>query len=168
MNFLCQIRPGSSDPELLVGILGVGVLICGGIWGLVLWVRRASTSPDPWDRSITEELEQEQAVQLCHRCLAAQESSADFCPACGAPVGQYTNWLPYPYLFSIGHTLRIGTSGEYKRTRLTIFGFFLLGLAEYAVFAPVYWFMVLRRLIKPNPPTTTSPQAPDPRSLPGV
>jgi hypothetical protein len=168
MNFLGRISLGGSDPELLIGILGIAVLIGGGIWGLVRWVRRAATSPDPWDRSITEQLEQEQAVQLCHRCLAAQEESADFCPACGAPVGQYTNWLPYPYLFSIGHTLRIGTSGEYRRTRLTVLGFFLLGLAEYAVFAPVYWFMVLRRLVKPHSPTTTTPQEPDIRSLPGV
>jgi hypothetical protein len=68
----------------------------------------------------------------------------DFCSACGAAVGRYTNWLPYPYLFSVGHVLRIGTSGDFKQSALTITGFLFLGLVEYTVFAPIYWFMLAR------------------------
>jgi hypothetical protein len=59
--------------------------------------------------------------------------------------------LPFPYLFSIGHTLRIGTDGRFKRSPLTITGFLLVGLAEYALFAPVYWFVFLKRLLHPPP-----------------
>jgi hypothetical protein len=49
-------------------------------------------------------------------------------------------------LFSIGHALRVGADGEYKRSPMTVLGYFLLALAEYTVFAPVYWYWLLRRM----------------------
>ena len=60
-------------------------------------------------------------------------------------MGTYTNWLPFPYLFSVGDLLRLGTAGEFKRSRVNAAGFLLLSVAEYSIFAPIYWFLFLRR-----------------------
>lgn len=139
---------GNSDPELVVGILAVTTLACFGLWALVKRMLLEPAPPDPWDSDVATEIRMEGATQLCHRCLTAHDSAADFCPACGAPVGQYTNWLPYPYLFSVGHALRIGTSGEFRRSPLTVFGFMLFSLVEYTLFAPIYWVLMLRKLGK--------------------
>jgi hypothetical protein len=73
-----------------------------------------------------------------------REAAVDFCPECGAPVGTYTNWLPFPYLFSLGHTVRLGASGDFERTPVTLAGFWLLGLIEYTALAPLYWYRLLR------------------------
>ena len=108
--------------------------------------------PDPWDEQINAELAKDEAVPLCHHCLTPHSEAEDFCPACGAAVGQYTNWLPFPQLFSIGHALRIGTFGTFKRSPLTVLGFWLLGLAEYMFFAPLYWFMLVKNRLHKSPP----------------
>jgi hypothetical protein len=75
-------------------------------------------------------------------------------------VGQYTNWLPFPYLFSVGHALRIGTSGEFRRSPLTVIGFMLFGLAEYALFVPIYWIVFLHKLLVRRLPEGDSDQSP--------
>jgi len=135
-----------DDPAMVVGILGIAILVCFVLWRFIRWLFSGPPRPDPWSDEVAAEVAKDDAVPLCHRCLAPHDSHVDFCPDCGAPVGPYTNWLPYPYLFSIGHTLRIGASGDFRRSPLTIAGFFCLGIAEYALFAPVYWFMLLKGL----------------------
>jgi len=134
--------------ELTVGLIGLVAVAACGIWGLARWLVSGPASPEPWDDQIAAAVEGENALPLCHLCLTQQNGSADFCSECGAPVGQYTNWLPYPYLFSIGHTLRIGTTENFKRSPLIILGFILFALAEYMLFAPVYWFLFLRNLFR--------------------
>jgi hypothetical protein len=148
MILAVELSHGPGDPDLLVGILAVTALLSWGVWMLMNHVRSGPAPPDPWDKSIAVEIGKEDATPLCHRCLTAHDSSTDFCPACGAAVGRYTNWLPYPQLFSIGHALRIGSSGEFRRSPLIVFGFFLFSLAEYSLFAPVYWILMLRSLGK--------------------
>ena len=143
-----QLTHGANDPDMLVGILGIATVLCWGVWALIKQVRGGPAQPDPWDKNIAAEIEKEEAIPLCHRCLASHDASTDFCPTCGAAVGQYTNWLPYPYLFSLGHALRIGASGEFRRSPLTISFFFLFSLLEYTLFAPVYWILMLRSLAK--------------------
>ena len=135
-----------NSPELTVGFLGIAALSCLGIWAAVRWLLRGPVRPDPWDEQIAAQIARDETTALCHRCLCPHDSSIDFCPECGAAVGQYTNWLPFPYLFSLGHTLRIGTTGEFRHSRLIICGFMLLGLAEYMMLAPVYWLMFFRNL----------------------
>jgi hypothetical protein len=161
-----QAFNGSPSPESAAGLLGLLALVACGIWLFVRWLKDGPATPDPWDQDVAEALEKEQAGPLCHRCLSPHDDRANFCATCGAPVGIYTNWLPYPYLFSIGHTMRIGTSGEFRRSPLTIAGFFLLGLAEYTIFAPVYWFVFIRGLCRPLPPRIQDiqypPSAPSP------
>jgi hypothetical protein len=144
---------------MLVGVFGLLALTGGLVWAFVRWFLRAPLQPDPWDASVAIELETTQPAPLCHRCLLPHDPASDFCPSCGTAVGTYTNWLPYPYLFSIGHALRVGTAGEFKRTRLAVFGYLLFSLAEYALFAPVYWVVFLRHLL--SPPATAPPLDPE-------
>ena len=164
---MARLQHVASDPELQVGILAVIALSGYGAWSFIRWLARGSTTPDPWDESITAEISNDEATPLCHHCLAPHEASADFCPDCGAPVGSYTNWLPYPYLFSIGYALRTGTSGNFKRSPLTIVGFILFSLVEYSLLAPIYWFIFLRCLFRPDqsdPPSEQHPSEPAPES----
>lgn len=138
----------TSDPELLVGFVAVTGLIVVSVWAFMKRMLKQPVRPDPWDKTIATEIGSEEATPLCHRCLTAHDSSTDFCPACGAAVGQYTNWLPYPQLFSIGHALRIGTSGEFRRSPLTVSFFLLFSLIEYTLFAPIYWILMVWKLGK--------------------
>src|SRR5437870_13759987 len=109
---VAEITTDSPGREAVVGLLGLCALIGFAVWALFRWLQRDPSTPEPWGAEVAAELAKEEAVPLCHRCLVPHDSLKDFCSNCGAAVGQYTNWLPYPYLFSIGHTLRIGTSGD--------------------------------------------------------
>lgn len=151
MIVLGQICFGASEPEKLVGTLAIIGLLGVALWKMLRRWFQTPLSPDPWDDHINAELAKDEAVPLCHHCLTPHSEGEDFCPACGAAVGQYTNWLPFPQLFSIGHVLRIGTFGNFKRSPLTVFGFWLLGLAEYMIFAPLYWFMLLKNKLHKSP-----------------
>lgn len=149
--FMAQAFNGAPSPEMTGGLLLFVVLGGCVIWLFARWLMDAPVYPDPWDQQVAEGLDNADATPLCHRCLSPHDRLTNFCPRCGAPVGEYTNWLPYPYLFSVGHTMRIGTAGAYRRSAVTILGFFLLAVAEYAIFAPVYWFMLIRRLPRHEP-----------------
>ena len=151
MILLSQSNHLTEDPTSRGGGLGIVISLCFGLWMLIRWLLSGPRRPDPWSDEVAAEIAKDDAVPLCHRCLAPHDSWVDFCPDCGAPVGPYTNWMPYPYLFSVGHTLRIGASGDYKRSPLTIAGFFCLGIVEYALFAPVYWFILLKGLSARGP-----------------
>jgi hypothetical protein len=161
MNVLALLSHNAPGPEEVIGSLGLAALVCFGIGTLILWFRQGTPSPDPWDDQIAGELVQDEATPLCHHCLSPHDSVVDFCPNCGTPVGQYTNWLPFPYLFSVGHALRTGTAGDFRRSPVTLFGFILFGLTEYGFFAPVYWLMFAWGLTHRHPPLrSVEPQAP--------
>ena len=160
MTLLGQTAGGLGDPNRMVGLLGVSVLLGYATWALARWFLSSPTKPDPWDEQVSAELADGECEPLCHRCLSSHAPLANFCPKCGAAVGTYTNWLPFPYLFSIGHTLRIGTSESFNRSPLTIIGFFLLSIAEYTLLAPVYWIALirnLRRFDRPGEPNSSGP-----------
>ena len=161
MNLFAQFNAeGAYSSELEVGYIAATVLACYGLWAFIRWFFTGPLRPDPWDDRIEAEIARDEAVPLCHRCLASHESLANFCSQCGAPVGQYTNWLPFPRLFSIGYTLRLGTSGDFKHSPMVIAGFFLLSIAEHDVFAPVYWFSFLWGLFRRRQPNSTADQPP--------
>jgi hypothetical protein len=127
------------EGERLVGILAVLGVIGYFFVRFLKAVLSRPLRPDPWDEQVSADLAEGNGIPICHRCLAPHGPLQNFCADCGAPVGEYTNWLPYPYLFSLGHTLRIGTSDTFRRSPLTVAGFILLSLVEYAVLAPFYW-----------------------------
>ncbi|HSH93073.1 MAG TPA: hypothetical protein VK968_02930 [Roseimicrobium sp.] len=155
-----------KDPDGLVGTLALVLLLSVGLVRLFRWHTDRPASPDPWNDEVAAGMDAEDAKALCHQCLEAHDSSHDFCKDCGAPVGQYTNWLPFPFYFSIGHILRLGASGGYKETPFTVCGFILLGLAEYGWFAPVYWWRLLNniptdRSSEPSSDSKTSETVPE-------
>jgi len=154
------MNPGASDPEKLVAMLAIVGMVCFAVWVWLKWLLSKPPQPDPWDATVTAQLETEETTPMCHRCLLPHHESLDFCPNCGAPIGQYTNWLPFPYLFSIGHTLRIGTSGDFRHSPLTVIGFMLFGLAEYTLFVPIYWIVFLWKLLWRRPPNSHRDQSP--------
>lgn len=159
MTILGEIITANRGPETFVAVLAIGGAIAFGIWRGIKSLSQTRATPDPWDEALNTAMTEAEAVPLCHRCLCAHSNGADFCPECGAAVGQYTNWLPFPQLFSIGHELRIGTSGEFRRTPLVVAGFILFSLAEYTLFAPIYWIAFLRRIFR-NPPDGPPPESP--------
>lgn len=148
MIILGEITSGPRGRETLVGVFAILGLLGVAVWRLVKWFIRTKPMPDPWDETVAAELEKEDAAPLCSRCLSPHSELANFCPECGTPVGPYTNWLPFPQLFSIGHALRTGTNGEFKRTPLNILGFLLFSLIEYTVFVPIYWIVFLRKIFR--------------------
>lgn len=140
----------------------VGLLACMGLAGygvvrLIRWVQSGPVGPDPWSAEVAAEVEAENAVPLCQHCLAPHADGVDFCPVCGGPVGVYTNMMPYTYLFAVGYTLRLGTSGRFKRSPLMILGFMLLSMGVSLVLAPFYWGRLFIGLGKENemPPEAT-------------
>ena len=161
MTIFGQISSGTSGPEQLVGVLAILGALCVVAWKSGQWLFQTQPSPDPWDAQVAAEIAKDEAVPLCHHCLAPHSDAADFCPECGTPVGQYTNWLPYPQLFSIGHVLRIGTFGNFKRSPLTIVGFWFFGLAEYTIFAPIYWFMLVQNKFQKGQPALPPDHSPE-------
>ena len=148
MILLGQLNFVTDPPDRRIGMLAIAGLAAYGIWVFVRWMLQGPKTPDPWDDGVAAEIENENATPLCPHCLARHGELDHFCPDCGGPVGAYTNLMPFPYLFSVGHLLRIGTDGTFKRSRFLIVGFFLFAIAEYAVLAPVYWFMLLKNITR--------------------
>ena len=145
-----------SRAEGEVVLLGSLFLFGCALWAFVRWLTGPPRRPDPWDEAITLELAEGNGTPLCHHCLTPHDPSVDFCPQCGAAVGLYTNYLPFPRLFSIGHTFRIGTNENFKRSFLTIGGFLFLSLIQYGVFFPVYWFRLIQNLSRKSLPAAES------------
>jgi hypothetical protein len=163
MIIIAQLSRYAADRETQAGWLAAFALALCFAWVLYQWFLRGPPQPDPWDDQVAVEMNAESAVPLCHRCLEPHDLLVNFCPQCGAPVGQYTNLLPYPYLFSLGHTLRLGASGEFKRSPGNLVALMLMGLVEYSFLAPFYWFRLLNPFppsTEPNPPNETPPPIP--------
>lgn len=142
-------------------LIGIGAVVA---YRLVRWFCAGPVQPEPWSKDVADAMESDHARPLCCHCLEPHSADANFCPDCGAPVGQYTNLLPFPYLFSVGHLLRTGTRGDFKRTPLTMIGFVLLGLVEYSIFAPIYWIRLVFGAKPSLPVSEPSPQAPPPNA----
>src|SRR5581483_4322951 len=110
MTILAQTDFEISQHDMSFGYFVLAVLTGCGVWALVRWIRNAPCRSDPWDDSISQEIDREETQPLCHRCLEPHKVPEHFCPKCGAPVSEYTNLMPLDYCYSIGHTLRIGAS----------------------------------------------------------
>ena len=139
-------------------------MIAGGfaIFRLIQWIRQNPGRPDPWGKEIEDALHRDDAVALCHHCLAEQPEGVHFCPECETATGACTNLLPFDYLFTLGETLRIGSCGRFRVTPITVTGFFIISLVQYAIFAPVYWYFLLRNLSQMENPTVAPPADPTP------
>lgn len=53
---------------------------------------------------------------------------------------------PFHQIFAMGDVLLTGTQRQFPINWLTITGYVLLSMVQYLVFAPFYWFFLLRNI----------------------
>lgn len=141
----------TGDPPRPTYFLLVFGVLSFAFVSVIRWFLYGPSKPDPWDEQTASDLREGNCTPICHRCLNPHDLSVNFCPECGAPVGKYTNLLPFLYPFSIGHTLRIGTFGRFKQSPLTVIGFIVLAFAEYSLIAPFYWVRLFLNMFDRTP-----------------
>ena len=118
----------TSDPNLIVGSYGLGLLALAVLWRLIAWVREAPPSPDPWDAATEQKLQDPEIQEICHRCLTPHEPGTWFCKHCGAAVGPYNNLMPFLNVFSEGEVLRNGVSARFRNRPFIALGYCLIAL----------------------------------------
>ncbi|HUA38300.1 MAG TPA: hypothetical protein VMA35_07855 [Candidatus Sulfopaludibacter sp.] len=151
----------TSDPNLIVGGYGLGLLALAVLWRLVVWIRDAPPTPDPWDAEIEQKLQDPEIQEICHRCLTPHEPGTWFCRHCGTAVGPYNNLMPFLNVFSEGEVLRNGIHSRFRNRWFVAVGYSLIALGfavgllrDYplvtvSIFSFVvmaYWISVLRNL----------------------
>ena len=114
---------------------------------LARWLRRlwSEFPPDPWPREIDAAVRSSEAVPLCIDCLYPQEAHRWFCPHCGKPTGDYVALMPYLQVLVMGELFRSGVLGPPERRRGAQIFLVVYSAAQYGVFAPLYWFWMLRK-----------------------
>lgn len=142
----------SARPTYFLLVFGV-LYFC--LVNLIRWFCYGPSKPDPWDEQTTSDLQEGNCTPICHRCFNPHDPLENFCPKCGAPVGTYTNLLPFLFPFSVGHTMRIGTSGRFKRSPLIIIGFIVAAFVTGAFIAPFYCIRLFMNVFN-QPPADTS------------
>ena len=136
----------ASDPNMIVAGLAVGGLALAALWRLLVWVRDAPRTPDPWDAVVEQKLQEPETQEVCPHCSTPQPPAAWFCSHCGKAVGPYNNLMPFVQVFSEGEVLRNSASGRFRNRRLIAIGSFLMVLAINPIFAPIYLFLLLSNL----------------------
>ena len=124
--------------EALV-ILGVGAAALYRVW---IWLRKAPYTPDPWGAEFDGALEDPESVPVCPHCLIPQEHNGWFCPACGSTVGQFSNYLPAVYIFSMGEAFRRGITERIRCHLLVITGYAMVTLSFFSLLAPISWIFL--------------------------
>lgn len=123
--------------------VGIGIVV----WRVIRWMAAPCViRPDPWPQEVELAIHDPAVEPACHRCLTPHPDERWFCPVCGAAVGPYNNYMPYLQLFSEGEVLRSGILDHYRRSIWVITGYVLLSLCLMSVFAPVYWFFLIRHM----------------------
>ena len=147
-----------SDPNLLIGGFAAGGLVCAAFWRLIVWVRDAPVSPDPWDAAVEQKLSEPETPEICPHCSTPQSSVAWFCPHCGRAVGPYNNLMPYLQVFSEGEVFRAGASGKTRASPLIVGGYLLLSLSMLGFFAPIFWIYFLKNQRRIKQAKSSEPQ----------
>jgi hypothetical protein len=127
-----------SNPEETIGALVILGVIGAAIFAFCHWLLTCPRTPDPWGSDVEEAVEGVEAVPVCPHCLAPQEHNGWFCPECGSTSGQYSNYLPYVYVFSIGDAVRAGVQQRSRWTPLLVTGYVLIAVAYFSILAPIY------------------------------
>ena len=128
----------SGSPEETIGALVILGLIFGTVYAFSQWVFACPRTTDPWGADIEQAVEGEDAVPVCPHCLTPQDHNGWFCPECGATSGQYSNYLPNVYIFSMGDAVRAGVQQRSRWTPFLVTGYVLIAFAFFSILAPVY------------------------------
>jgi hypothetical protein len=122
------------------------------LYRFIVWLMGAKRTPDPWGPEVEQELNSPESLPVCPHCLTPQEHNGWFCPQCGSTVGQYGNYLPFVYTFTIGDALRSG-AGRAKSSFLLTLGYVLVGLSMLnylVIMVPICLFFLIKGMIRPN------------------
>lgn len=122
----------ATDPNLIIGSLALAGLGLWLFWRLIVWVRDAPVTPDPWDAAVAQKLAEPETSEVCPHCSTPQSPTAWFCPHCGRAVGPYNNLMPFVQVFSEGEVWRNGTQNRLRKSRLIVTGYFLISLNFFA------------------------------------
>jgi hypothetical protein len=141
-----------QTPEQTLGALAILGLIGAAIYRFCQWLLACPRTPDPWGSDVGQAVEGAEAAPLCSHCLAPQEHNGWFCPECGSTTGQYSNYLPGVYIFSLGDAVRAGVQQREPWTPLLVVGSVLIACAWFSILAPVYClFLFINRARVSNP-----------------
>jgi hypothetical protein len=132
---LAHVGPGKVMKIEALVILGIGGL---ALYRALIWLMEAERTPDPWGPEIEESLEKPDAIPVCPHCFTPQKHDGWFCPECGSTSGQYGNYLPAVYIFSIGQAVRGGVEQRKPWSPLLTAGYVLIALSHFSVLAPAY------------------------------
>ncbi len=135
-----------ASPEETVGAIAIVGLLGAAFYAFIRWCLACPRTPDPWGTEVEQAVEAQEAVPVCPHCLAPQEHNGWFCPECGSTSGQYSNFLPAVYIFSIGDAVRGGVQQPNRWSPFLVTGYVLLAFAYFSILAPVYClFLFLNR-----------------------
>lgn len=130
------------SPEAKVGVFAIAGLVLVGCLLFIRWLFSGKAGPNPWDEKTEESLHQPDATPLCRRCLEPHELEARY----GLPVDSMVPLSPFHQVFALGDILLTGTQRRFPVNWLTVSGYVLLSLIQYLIFAPFYWFFLLRNV----------------------
>ena len=133
------------SPEQTIGVIGIISLGYAAAYSFFKWLSAAPRTTDPWGPEVEEAVQRDEAVALCPHCLTLQAHNGWFCPGCGSVSGQYGNYLPSVYIFSIGEAVRAGVEHR-SRVRLGFFRCWRL----YIVFSFFSTCHVAKRFLNPK------------------
>jgi hypothetical protein len=133
----------TSDPSMIVAGLALAGLALMAFWRVLVWVRDAPVTPDPWDLETEQKISEPDAQEVCPHCSTPQPPDVWFCAHCGRAVGPYNNLMPFIQVFSEGEVFRNGTSGQLPKRPLILIGYFLMTLGTFPIFAPIYLLSLL-------------------------
>lgn len=136
----------AMNPEKIVAAVATTGIVLFALWRLGRWFFGGPASPNPWDDKVEQSIHEPDATPICRRCLEPHEESARYCAHCGLPVDALVPLSPFHQVFAIGDVLLTGTQRKFPVNWLTITGYILLSMAQYLVFAPFYWFFLLRNV----------------------
>jgi hypothetical protein len=125
----------------------IAALALAAILGLIAWWRRLPVTANPWPADVEAAVNDPDAVPLCFNCLAPQDPPRWFCRHCGHPTGENVAVMHFLYIFLIGEMYRRGVNGPPEKSAWMSAFLAFASISFYGLFAPVYWFWLLRKAV---------------------
>lgn len=128
----------------------LAILILSGfaLYLFIRWLRAPRQTSDPWGQDVEQTLQDPDAEPVCPHCLTPQHHNGWFCPECGSTVGQFSNYLPFVYPFSIGDAMRAGVTGGLWKRPIILTGYILIALGYFTILAPIYIALLFIRIAR--------------------